>query len=455
MTEINAMDASRSIVKNGAARQPEVNMLRGLLSSQDPGELREVINYLGIAAFIVDVTPDREFHLSAINETHEQMTGLRHEDVAGRTLDSILDSETAKRVKENYSRCIREGAAIQYEELLDLPVGEKYWRTTLVPFYNVEGRVFRILGTAYEISDAVRLKLQTRYQSTLMSVYLDESPDGILVVDANNEIKTWNRRFLEMWDIPEDILQAGDGRSALEAVRNQVENPDEFVERIMELYRHLDQEERSYRIDLKNGNVLERYSRGLRDETGRYWGRIWFYRDVTEHERLTEQLNYMARTDPLTETANRRAFMEELSDEIQRSRRYRHPLTLLALDVDHFKSVNDRFGHVMGDTVLRMLADTVRSQLRDTDFFARMGGEEFTVLLPETELKTGARLAERLRQSIEAVRMASDDAEFQISTSVGVAELADAEEPDGLLNRADRALYAAKASGRNRVTCAD
>jgi len=339
--------------------------------------------------------------------------------------------------------------------MLDLPVGEKYWRTTLVPFYNVEGRIFRILGTAYEISDAVRLQLQTRYQSTLMSVYLDESPDGILVVDANNEIKTWNRRFLEMWSIPEEIMQSGDGRGALETVRDQVENPDEFVERIMDLYQHLDQEERSYRIDLKSGNILERYSRGLRDETGQYWGRIWFYRDVTEHERLTEQLNYMARTDPLTETANRRAFMEHLNDEIHRSKRYRHPLTLLALDVDHFKSVNDRFGHAMGDTVLRILADTVRSQLRDTDSYARMGGEEFTVLLPETELKTGARLAERLRASVEAVRIESDGTEFQVTSSIGVAELADAEEPDGLLNRADHALYAAKASGRNRVTCAD
>ncbi len=429
--------------------------MKGLLESHDYAELRRIIDYLGIVAFVIDVEPDNVFRLAAINERFEQLSGMRHAEIAGRRIDELLPPAMARSIKENYRRCVRQRETIDYQVSLDLPIGTTYWRTTLVPYMDASGRVFRLLGTSFEISHTVHLELETRYQSTVLSAYLEESPDGILVVDADHHMKTWNHRFLEIWDIPEAIMEAGNGVGALQAVRRQLKEPDEFVGRVMELYEHLDQEEHSYRFRMRDGRILERYSRGLRDPQGTYWGRIWFYRDVTDHERMTEELQRLARTDTLTNTANRRAFMEGLAEEYRRARRYNHLLTVLMIDIDHFKAVNDRYGHEGGDAALKAFAEAVQPLLRDTDHFARMGGEEFAVLLPETDLAEGRQIAERFGRAVAGLTIDSMRGSFGITVSIGVAEMhaSDADAADAL-RRADRALYAAKAGGRNRVVTA-
>ncbi|HKJ77057.1 MAG TPA: PAS domain S-box protein, partial [Gammaproteobacteria bacterium] len=256
--------------------------MTGLLDSSDYGELRAIIDRLGVVAFVVEADPDGAFRIAAINDRHETVSGMRHEAVAGRRLEECLSPATAAAVAANYRRCLEQRAAIDYRESLELPSGPTYWHTTLVPFFDGAGRIFRILGTSVEISETVHLELETRYQSTLLSAYLEESPDGILVGDADNHLKTWNRRFLEIWDISEEVMAAGEGVRALASVRPQLADPDGFVDRVLELYRHLDEEEHGRRIALRDGRTLERFSRGLRDEQGAYWGRIWFYRDITQ-----------------------------------------------------------------------------------------------------------------------------------------------------------------------------
>lgn len=426
--------------------------MEGLFESHDPEVLRRSIDQLGVVAFIIDVGTDDTFTLTAINAQHEQLTGMRHADVAGRSVDEILSPEMTRQVKMNYRRCVRERSAINYQETLELPIGTTYWRTTLVPYMDATGRVFRLLGTSFEVSHTVHLELETRYQSTVLGAYLDESPDGILVVDAENNMKTWNRRFLEIWDIPERIMEVGDGAAALAAVRRQLKEPEGFVSRILSLYENLDQEERGHRVEMLDGRVFERYPRGLRDSHGTYWGRIWFYRDVTERERMTQELQRLAWTDALTQASNRRAFMVELANEFRRARRYAHPLTVLMIDMDHFKSVNDRYGHEGGDAALRGFAAAVQPLLRDADHFARMGGEEFSILLPETNLEEGAKIAKRLRRIVEDVRVESAQGPFGMTVSVGLAEMHDDDETgEAILSRADVALYAAKKAGRNRV----
>ncbi|MFO7604433.1 MAG: PAS domain-containing protein, partial [Gammaproteobacteria bacterium] len=147
--------------------------MKGLLESDDPAELRQIIDYLGIAAFVIDVDPGGVFRLAAINERHEQLTGMHHSRVAGHRIDKILPPEMAEQVMVNYRRCVQQRAAIDYQESLDLPVGITYWRTTLVPYMDVDGRVFRLLGTSIEITGTVHLELESRYQSTVLSAYLD------------------------------------------------------------------------------------------------------------------------------------------------------------------------------------------------------------------------------------------------------------------------------------------
>ncbi len=426
--------------------------MKDISINRNPAELRRMLDYLGIAAFVIDVVSADEFRLAAINARHEQLSGMSLDEVAGRSIDELLSPEMAREVKARYRRCVETKAVIDYRETLDLPIGKTFWQTVLVPFFDEAGNVTRLLGTAHEISNQVHLELEARYQSTVMSAYLDESPDGILVVDADNEIKTWNRRFLEIWDIPEAIMEARDGEAALQAVVQQLEVPDSFVQRVMELYGSLDEEEHGVRIDMKDGRVLERHSRGLHGPDGVYWGRIWFYRDVTEREHMTERLRHMSTTDPLTGIANRRALMETLDREFSRARRQGHALSLLMFDLDRFKQINDRHGHSTGDAVLKEFASIVKPEIRAGDYLARMGGEEFVVLLPESELGPARRLAERLCRAVAARLFKSPQGTFNVTASIGVATLRDDDSsPENLLTRADRCLYAAKSDGRNTV----
>ncbi|MFE8070284.1 diguanylate cyclase [Marinobacteraceae bacterium S3BR75-40.1] len=426
--------------------------MKGLLDSNDYGELRDTINYLGIAAFVIDVEADGVFRVAAINDRHEQQTGMRHDLMAGRRIEEVLPADTAERVTANYRRCIEQRSAIDYQEELELPVGKTYWRTTLVPLMDASGRIFRLFGTAFEVSRSVHLELETRYQSTLLSAYLNESPEGILVVDAENNMKTWNQRFLEMWDIPAEVMEGRSGGEALEVARQRVEAPEDFIDRILSLYQNLDEKERGYRIRMRDGRILERYSQGLRDPEGRYWGRIWFYHDITEHELVTQALLRLSRTDPLTETLNRRAFMTALDEEFHRARRYKHDLTVMMLDLDHFKKVNDQYGHEGGDKALKVFAETVRPLLRDSDCLARLGGEEFAIMLPETDLAEGRKIAERVGKATARASIQCRRGVFGITVSIGLAGMqAGDSTTEDLLSRADKALYRAKTGGRDRV----
>lgn len=165
-----------------------------------------------------------------------------------------------------------------------------------------------------------------------------------------------------------------------------------------------------------------------------------------------EQLSLMARTDELTGLPNRRAFFESAEAERARAVRYGSELAVLMIDIDHFKAVNDTYGHRAGDLVLQHLGQTCIGVLRGVDVLGRVGGEEFAVLLPETGLPAAAEVAGRLRAAVEEARVAlPEGAPLRITVSVGVAGLQGEETLDTLVSRADTALYEAKRGGRNCV----
>lgn len=167
------------------------------------------------------------------------------------------------------------------------------------------------------------------------------------------------------------------------------------------------------------------------------------------------QLNELATRDHLTDCANRRHFYALAESELARSRRYQRAMSLITLDVDHFKRVNDNHGHEAGDRVLAALADVIRVGLRELDTLGRIGGEEFALLLPETSRDEAEIIAERLRQAISEMSVPHDGTELGVTASFGVTERRSGDRDiDALMRRADRALYQAKAGGRNRVITA-
>ena len=177
-------------------------------------------------------------------------------------------------------------------------------------------------------------------------------------------------------------------------------------------------------------------------------------RDITDKRKASEALRKAIACDHLTGLANRRAFFETAELEVGRWKRQPRALSLIMIDVDHFKAVNDTYGHPAGDAVLRGLAATLAATFREVDLVARIGGEEFVVLLPSAELAGAAAVADRVRRKIEAQVIDAAGVPLRCTVSAGVATMsADVADLAGLMKRADQALYAAKGSGRNRVEC--
>lgn len=172
-----------------------------------------------------------------------------------------------------------------------------------------------------------------------------------------------------------------------------------------------------------------------------------------------EQIESLATLDPLTGLSNRRVFDERIAIEAKRSRRYGHPFGLIMLDLDHFKQINDRFGHPAGDEVLRLVAKTIEAGVRETDLVARIGGEEFAVILPESKAPEVRAVAEKLRVSVEDIQFTPGDGHnnpVRITISAGAAcALGRLVTTEGLVAATDAALYRSKAEGRNRVTMAE
>ena len=169
--------------------------------------------------------------------------------------------------------------------------------------------------------------------------------------------------------------------------------------------------------------------------------------DVTTLEKQRKELEKASLTDPLTEIGNRRYFNIKLDNEIIRSKRYSAPLSVIMLDIDHFKKVNDTYGHDVGDMVLKEVVNVVKNDLRQADIFCRVGGEEFIIILPETLVSHSYQISEKIRKLVESHLKESIP---KVTISLGVAQLLDEDNKDSLLIRVDKALYEAKESGRNR-----
>lgn len=179
---------------------------------------------------------------------------------------------------------------------------------------------------------------------------------------------------------------------------------------------------------------------------------------ATGLEKTHQALRETSIRDSLTGLYNRREFDRLLLDELRRCNRYRHPLSLLMLDLDHFKAINDGYGHPVGDTVLRKVAHIIKHEVRDSgEMVARYGGEEFVVIMPETDKLGAAVLAERIRAAVAAYTFSVDESHpLNVAVSIGLAGFPnDADSSEKLIAAADRALYAAKRAGRNRVCSFD
>jgi diguanylate cyclase (GGDEF)-like protein/PAS domain S-box-containing protein len=438
---------------------------------------------------------------------------------------------------------------------------------------DASGAPTRFVGALVDLTEQVRDTEQIAFQKALLEAQSEASRDGILVVDNDRRILSYNRRFVTMWGIPGSALATGEDHQVLQTVLDKLVDPAAFLERVEGLYKDPNWTA-SDEISLRDGRTFDRYSAPVHGQGGEHYGRVWFFRDITERRRYQdrlekdriiiensntvlfrwrvepgwpldlvsdnirqfgyspedlqagtitydammhpddlervsaevkahyeadadsfeqeyrivcadgrvrwvyartvverdtggqahhfqsvvmditerkeaeERIRVLATTDELTGIANRRELTRILEHEIDRARRYGTPLSLIMYDLDRFKKVNDTFGHGVGDDVLKDVVRLVTANIRNIDVAARWGGEEFMVLLPQSDLAAAAKVAEKVRRTIEDFRF---DRVGTVTASFGVSELAPDDDPDSLLNRVDKALYRAKDRGRNRV----
>ena len=232
-----------------------------------------------------------------------------------------------------------------------------------------------------------------------------------------------------------DMHSSAESASDLEQLKSDVRRRMEAIGQRMDAYRR-SENERHAQSEQRIHKMQERL-KSLESES-------------TELRQRVQQEHHRALHDPLTGLANRLAFDERCEQEMARRRRYSTPLSLMVLDVDFFKRVNDTYGHKAGDLVLKTIAQLLKHHLRDTDFLARFGGEEFIALLPETELQGALQVAEKLRTEVASCGFHYQNQAVPITISIGVTEFREDDGFEAVFERADAALYRAKNEGRNR-----
>ena len=304
----------------------------------------------------------------------------------------------------------------------------------------------RMLSYTY-VTDIVRHSDELE----VLRVALDHVEQGVILLDADLTTQFMNRAARRLWQVSDEQADCKPPYAKLvndaRFTRAYAVPPgelDEFISRRIARVRAGDPTPTDLRVS--DGRFIRSQCTVLAGG-----GRMLTYTDVTDLVRNAEQLERLATTDELTGLSNRRHFLALAEAEWSRFQRYHRPLSLMVFDIDHFKSINDQFGHDVGDRAMAHVAKLCMESKRSLDIAARTGGDEFVVLLPETELALAEIVADRLRQEVAEHPLQADGARIPMTVSIGVAGAAlSMSGIDALMKLADRSLYQAKADGRNR-----
>ncbi len=330
---------------------------------------------------------------------------------------------------------------------INLPEKQRQVADSLVRELDDDSRELRISGVIGRVADIIAsLRNELMVERLSNERFLGQLTQNLQVVEQSvMQMETHRQDSIaggrqldanvrdEMQQMQSDVTAAGD----LDGVKAQLAKRIEAIREHVDAYRQTEDE---------RNEALAQQVKGLNDKLQQ------MERETAELQEKMRQAHHKAQHDALTGVANRLAYDERVVHEYARWKRYQRPLSIVLCDIDHFKKINDQYGHVAGDKALKTLAALIQRHLRETDFFARYGGEEFVVLMTETALPDAVKAAENLRAVVAESGFNYKGQAVKLTASFGVSDFRGEDRPREVLERADAALYAAKDTGRNQVS---
>ncbi len=367
---------------------------------------------------------------------------------------AFADAFRDRAVFEALARQIEESGAATAEGEIDTRTGPRWFRLEARRMPDAETGEPMTVVSALDVTRRRASEQQLRTERERLRRLMENLPGGVLAEDEASRVVLVNdnfRRLFEHQQAPGDASFCS--RGELRPHPHHFTDPDAFIRRTMQVL-HAREPVTAEPWSLADGRIMERdYIPVFDGDT--YRGHLWQFWDITERQANHDALHALATTDPLTGLANRRQILRHLEAEARRLDRHETALSVLLIDLDHFKPINDRHGHAAGDAALTHFAGLLQANLREIDAAGRIGGDEFLVLLPETDLPGARRTAERLRNAVLDDALAIDGGSIPLSISIGITRVRGAGEDDRhILGRADDALYAAKVGGRDAIRTA-
>lgn len=426
-----------------------------MFAHQQHSELHSSLEAIGTSVAVFERTLDGSFVLVSANSIFGDLLSMEIPAAVGKALTEIWPRYAVQVLKPSFLRCVSDQAPTELELALDSAGVTAWWRVLLSPVFGGQRGVTRLIMTAIDITSKKELERALESSRIRFQALVDSAYDGIVSINDAQEIKLMNPAARDMFGIsPEDPVEG----TLLEALL-----PQRYRKRHEQYLGSFKASPVASRPMHSRAAVVGLHRSGhefpievtiAKIRVGEATEMTAVLRDISERARLIEELKVAATTDPLTGCANRRRLGEMLAHELQRCRRFNHRFSLLMVDIDHFKRINDGHGHPAGDGVLTGLADRLKKCVRDVDLVGRWGGEEFLVLLPETDQVAASECAERIRATIADSPFEHDGLKLEVTVSIGVTTSnCTMKGTDNPVERVDRALYAAKEAGRNRVVC--
>lgn len=389
-----------------------------------------------------------------INKSVERLTGYTVEEcLADREFPfSLIHPDDRKAALEKSMASLSaQSTGSGYEFRIFKKDGLVEWVTSSwQPIHGTRGEFLGLRTSLNSIQALKDTEFDLRTERSRLLSLLSAMNFGVVLIDPSSRIIYSNPAFAEVWSIPRDEALLGlDLFEALELAEDAVSDLGAFSSLLPELVAsgHVSP---AQELKLMSGRLLQVRVCPVQDTAGRGLGAVLIHEDITLARESESQLAFLAECDPLTGLYNRRRFERELAERMARATREKQRVSLLFFDLDEFKSVNDLFGHRMGDAVLLQVAGEIRSHLRRNEFFARIGGDEFALLVGDISDEALRALADRLMHAVSSMSFNLGEVRLSLTWSLGVALYpGHATTPQELIAHADAAMYQAKDAGKN------